>query len=69
VEPLICCWGETQTQGLADSLRHFWLEVAVDAGVSINRGLSPIMADRKSNRMRAIMTHVLGITGLQPGSA
>jgi hypothetical protein len=26
-------------------------------------------ADRKSNRMRAIMTHVLGITGLQPGSA
>jgi uncharacterized protein len=25
--------------------------------------------DRKSNHMRAIMTHVLGITGLQPGSA
>jgi len=27
------------------------------------------MADRKSNRMGAIMTHVLGITGLQPGPA
>ncbi len=26
-------------------------------------------ADRKSNRMGAIMTHVLGITGLQPGPA
>ena len=29
----------------------------------------PELADRKSNRMRAIMPHVLGITGLQPGSA
>jgi len=27
------------------------------------------LADRKSNRMGAIMTHVLGITGLQPGPA
>jgi hypothetical protein len=50
VEPLICCWGETQTQGLADSLRHFWLEVAVDAGVSINRGLSPIMLIFKNQK-------------------
>jgi hypothetical protein len=51
VEPLICCWGETQTQGLADSLRHFWLEVAVDAGVSINRGLSPIMPFFKTRKL------------------
>jgi hypothetical protein len=27
------------------------------------------LTDRKSNRMRTIMPHVLGITGLQPGSA
>jgi hypothetical protein len=37
--------------------------------INANQSKYFLIADRKSNRMRAIMTHVLGITGLQPGSA